>query len=153
MNHDLVIRFNRKLLVTETTEDSTANSRILQINYCHPKQIIVQHVVVNNEFEKEEMKMLRTGITADTLTSVDIRRIVRIAGTVIEIDEGVFYKNNSKHPFSKTVGKLIVFFHETIMKEKGSKILQQMTELFKNCLFGNTISKEIDCKYEFKTER
>ena len=110
MNHDLVKRFNRNIFVTETTEDSTANSRILQINYCHPKRIIVQHVVVNEEVEKEEMKMLRTGITTDTLTSVDIRRIVRIAGTVIEIDEGVLYKDNSKHPFSKTVGKLIVSF-------------------------------------------
>ena len=45
---------------------------------------------------------MRDGYIIDTLTSVDICEIVKIGGRVIEIYEGVIYRENFKiSPFKK----------------------------------------------------
>ena len=47
---------------------------------------------------------MRNGYIIDTLTSVDICEIVNIGGKVIEIYEGVFYRENFKiSPFRKVI--------------------------------------------------
>ena len=50
---------------------------------------------------------MRTGFIVDTLTSVDIQKIIEIGGKVIQIYEGVFYRENFKVcPFKKVIDKL-----------------------------------------------
>ena len=40
---------------------------------------------------------MRNGYITDTLTSVDISEIVKIGGKVVEIHEGVIYRENYKY--------------------------------------------------------
>ena len=47
---------------------------------------------------------MRNGYIIDTLTSVDIQEIVKIGGKVVEIYEGVIYRENFKvSPFRKVI--------------------------------------------------
>ena len=49
---------------------------------------------------------MRNGYIIDTLTSVDVQEIVKIGGKVIEIYEGVFYRESFKiSPFRKDIEK------------------------------------------------
>ena len=50
---------------------------------------------------------MRNGYNVDTLTSVDIEEIVRIGGKVIQIYEGVTYRENIKvSPLKKVFNNL-----------------------------------------------
>jgi len=50
---------------------------------------------------------MRNGYIIHTLTAVDIQEIVKIGGKVIEIYEGVIYRENVKiSPFRKVIEKL-----------------------------------------------
>ena len=50
---------------------------------------------------------MRNGYIIDTLTSVDIQEILKIGGKVIQIYEGVLYRENFKiSPFRKVIEKL-----------------------------------------------
>ena len=50
---------------------------------------------------------MRNGYIIQYLTSVDIQEIVKIVGKVIEIYEGVIYRENLKvSPFRKVIDKL-----------------------------------------------
>ena len=50
---------------------------------------------------------MRNGYNIDTLTTVDIQEIVKIGGKVMEIYEGVIYRENFKiSPFRKIMEKL-----------------------------------------------
>ena len=51
---------------------------------------------------------MRNGCIFDTLTSVDICEFVKIGGRVIEIQQGVVYRENFKiSPFRKVIEKTI----------------------------------------------
>ena len=53
---------------------------------------------------------MRDGYIIDTLTSVDIQKIVKNEGEVIEIYEGVVSQENSKiSTFSKSCGNVVCF--------------------------------------------
>ena len=88
MNDELVENFN--------TGNFTQGSAILKIKYYNPKNLIVQRLPVKEREKKIEINRMRNGYIIDTLTSVDIQEIVKIGGKVIEIYEGVIYKENSK---------------------------------------------------------
>ena len=50
---------------------------------------------------------MRNGYIFDTLSSVDIQEIVKIGGKVIDIYEGVIYRENFKvSPFRNVIDKL-----------------------------------------------
>ena len=52
---------------------------------------------------------MRNGYITQTLTTVDIQEIVKIGGKVIEIYEGVIYRETSKmNTFEKVIDKLLV---------------------------------------------
>ena len=92
MNKWLVHRFNNQTF--------TQGSAILKIKYYNPKNLIVQHLPIKEKEKKIEINRMRNGYIVDTLTSVDIQEIVKIGGEVIEIYEGVIYRENLKiNPF------------------------------------------------------
>ena len=50
---------------------------------------------------------MRNGYIIDTLTSIDIQEIIQIVGNLIEIYEGVIYRENFKiSPFRIVIEKL-----------------------------------------------
>ena len=57
--------------------------------------------------QKKEVDRMRNGYIIDTLTSVDLCEIANLRGKVIEIYEGVIYRENLKiSPFRKVIEKL-----------------------------------------------
>ena len=99
MNDELVEKFN--------SGNFTQGSAILKIKYYLPKNLIVQHLPVNERENKIEINRMRNGYIIDTLTSVDIQEIVKIGGKVIEVYEGVIYREIFKvSPFRKVIDKL-----------------------------------------------
>ena len=56
---------------------------------------------------KIEINRMRNGYNIDTVTSVDIQEIVKIGGKVVEIYEGVFYREKFKvSPCKKVIDKI-----------------------------------------------
>ena len=69
--------------------------------------MIFQHLPVKEKVKKIEIYRMRNGYILDTLTSVDIQENVKIGGKVIQIYEGVIYRENFNiPPFRKVIGKL-----------------------------------------------
>ena len=102
MNDELVEKFN--------TGNFTQGSAVLRNKYYNPKKLIVQHLPVREREKKIEMNPMRNGYIIDHLKSVDIQEIVKIGGKVIEIYEGVIYRENFKvSPFRKVIDNLFAF--------------------------------------------
>ena len=63
--------------------------------------------LLKKKSNKIEVNRLRNGYITDTLTSVDIQEIVKNGGKIIEIYEGVIYRENFKTPpFRKFIKEL-----------------------------------------------
>ena len=84
MSDELVEKFNTGVFIQ--------GSAILKIKYYNPKKIIVQHLPVKQKLKKNEVNPMRNGFVIDTLTSVDIREVVKIGDKVTEIYKGIIYR-------------------------------------------------------------
>ena len=94
MNDEFVKNFN--------IQTSTQGSAILKNKYYNPEKLIIQHIPVEECEKKIEINCTRNGFIFDTLTSVDSQELVKIGGKVVELFEGVFYRENFKvSPFKK----------------------------------------------------
>ena len=94
-------------LNNQTFNEDGEESAMLSIKYYNPPNLIFQHLPVKEKVKKIEVNRMRNGYIIDTLTSVDIQEIVKNGGKVIEIYEGVIYRENFKvSPFRKVIGKL-----------------------------------------------
>ena len=99
MNAELVEKFN--------TGKFNQRTAILKIKYYNPKNLILQHIPVKEKERKIEIDRMRNGYIIDYLTSVDIKKIVKIGGKIIEIYECAIYRENFKiSPFRKVIDKL-----------------------------------------------
>ena len=143
MNDELVEKFN--------SGNFTKGSAILKIKYFNPKILIVQHLPVEEREKKIEINRMRNGYIIDTLTSVDIQEIVKIGGKVIEIYEGVIYRENFKvSPFRKVIDKLFALRQK--YKDEGDDVMQLLVKLLMNSLYGENIRKDIEEKFACKSE-
>ena len=94
---------------------------------------------------------MRNGYIVDTLTSVDIFEIVKIGGKVIEIYEGVIYRENFKvSPFREVIEKLFALRQK--YKDEKNDLMQGLVKLNINSLYGVQIRKDINELYSFKSE-
>ena len=91
MNDIYVEAFNN-----QTFNEDGDQSAILTIKYYNPPDLIFQHLPVKEKVKKIEVNRMRNGKIIDTITSVDIQEIVKVGGQVIEIYEGVIYRENFK---------------------------------------------------------
>ena len=99
MNDIYVEAFNN-----QTFNEDGDESAILTIKYYNPPNLIFQHLPVKEKVKKIEVNRMRNGYIIDTLTSVDIQEIVKTGGRVIQIYEGVIYRENFKiSPFRKVI--------------------------------------------------
>ena len=94
---------------------------------------------------------MRNGYIIDTLTSVYICEIVKIGGKVIEIYEGVIYRENFKvSPFRKVIEKLFALRQK--YKDEKNDLMQGLVKLIMNSLYGVQITKDINESYSCKSE-
>ena len=143
MNKILVHRFNN--------QNFTQGSAILKIKYYNPKNLIVQHLPIKEKEKKIEINRMRNGYIIDTLTSVDIQEIVKIGGKVVEIYEGVIYRENFKiSPFRKVID--ILFKLRQKYKDENNDVMQLLVKLLMNSLYGEQIRKDIEEKFACKSE-
>ena len=143
MNKYLVHKFNNQTF--------NQGSAILKIKYYNPKNLIVQHLPVKEKEGKLEINRMRNGYIIDYLTSVDIQEIVKIGGKVIEIYEGVIYRENFKvSPFRKVID--ILFKLRQKYKDEGNDVMQLLVKLLMNSLYGEQIRKDIEEKFVCKSE-
>ena len=143
MNDELVNKFN--------TDNFNQGSAILKIKYYNPKNLIVQHLPVKEKEQKIEINRMRNGYIIDTLTSVDIQEIVKIGGKVIEICEGVIYRENFiVSPFRKVID--ILFKLRQKYKDEGNEVMQLLVKFLMNALYGEQIRKDIEEKLACKSE-
>ena len=144
MNDTLVEMFNNQTF--------TRGSATLKIKYYNPKNLIVQHIPIKGKEKKIEINRMRNGYIIDTLTSVDICEIVKIGGKVIEIYEGVIYRENFKvSPFRKVID--ILFKLRKKYKDENNDVMQILVKLLMNSLYGENIRKDTEeifaCKSEY----
>ena len=84
---------------------------------------------------------MRNGYITQVLTSVDIQEIVKIGGRVVEIYEGVIYKENFKiNPFEKVITKLFALREK--YKEENNDVMQLLVKLIMNALYGEFLRKD-----------
>ena len=88
MNNGLVEKFNNQTFIQ--------GSAFLKTKYYNPKNLIVLYIPIKKRANKMEVNRMRNGYIIDTLTSVDIQEIVKLGGKVVEIFEGVIYRENFK---------------------------------------------------------
>ena len=143
MNDELIEKFNNQTF--------TQGSAILKIKYYNPKNLIVQHLPVKDKVNKIEINRMRNGYIIDTLTSVDIQEIIKIGGKIIEIYEGVIYRENFKiSPFRKVID--ILFKLRQKYKDENNEVMQLLVKLLMNSLYGENIRKDIEEKFTCKSE-
>ena len=143
MNDELVNKFN--------TCNFNQGSAILKIKYYNPRDLIVQHLPIKELVNKMEINRMRNGYIVDTLTSVDIQEIVKIGSKVIQIFEGVIYRENFKvSPFRKVIDKLFALRQK--YKDENNDVMQLLVKLLMNSLYGENIRKDIEEKFVCKSE-
>ena len=146
MNKTYVEAFNN-----QTFNEDGDESGILTIKYYNPPDLIFQHLPVKEKVTKIEVNKMRNGYIIDTLTSVDICEIVKIGGKVIQIYEGVIYRENFKvSPFRKVIEKLFALNQK--YKDEKNDLMQGLVKLIMNSLYGVQIRKDINESYSCKSE-
>ena len=91
MNDVYVEAFNNKIFNQNGNE-----SAILTIKYYNLRDFKFQHLPVQEMFNKIKVNRMRNGYIIDPLASVEIQEIVKIGGKVVEIYDGVNYRENFK---------------------------------------------------------
>ena len=111
--------------------------------------VVLFVVSIKERVNKTEINRMRNGYILDTLTSVDIQQIVKIGGKVIEIFEGVIYRENFREcPFRKVIEKLFALRQK--YKDEGNDVMQLLVKLLMNSLYGENIRKDIEEKFARK---
>ena len=146
MNNVYVEAFNNQSFNQDGDE-----SAILRIKYYNHPNLIFQHLPVKEKVKNVEVNRMRNGYIIDTLTSVDICEIVKIGGKVVEIYEGVLYRENFKvSPFRKIIEKLFALRQK--YKDEHNDLMQGLAKLIMNSLYGVQIRKDIDQSYKCKSQ-
>ena len=143
MNDNLVEKFNNG-----NFNQGIAN---FENRYRNPPKLFVQHFPVKEKVKKIEVSRLGNGYILDILTNVDIHDIPIIGGKVVEIYEGVIYREKPKvSPFRKVIDKL--FALRSKYNDEGFVVLQLLVKLLMTSLYGEQICKDIQEKFAFKSD-
>ena len=111
----------------------------------------MQHIPIKENEKKIEINRMRNGYIIDTLTSVDIQETVKIGGKVIQIYEGVIYRESFKViPFRKVIGEFFALRQK--YKDKNNDVMPLLVKLLMNSLYGENIRKDIEEKFACKSE-
>ena len=146
MNNVYVEAFNN-----QTFNQDGDESAILRIKYYNPRNLLFSTLPVKEKVKNVEVNRMINGYIIDTLTSVDICEIVKIGGRVIEIYEGVLYRENFKiSAFRKVIEKLFALRQK--YKDEHNDLMQRLVKLIMNSLYGVQMGKDIDQYYKCKSQ-
>ena len=135
----------------QTFNEDGDESVILTIKYYNPPNLIFQRLPVKEKVKKIDVNRMRNGYIIDTLTSVDFQEIVKNGGKVIEIYQGVIYRDNFKvSPFRKVIEKLFALRKK--YKDEKNDLMQGLVKSIMNSLYGVQIRKDINESYSCKSE-
>ena len=126
----------------QTFNQDGDESAILRIKYYNPPNLIFQHLPVKEKVKNVEVNRMRNGYIIDVLTSVDICEIVKLGGKVVEIYEGVLYRENFKvSPFRKIIEKMFALRQK--YKDEHNDLMQGLVKLIMNSLYGFKYAKTL----------
>ena len=146
MNYVYLEAFN-----IQTHNQDGDESAILTIKYYNPLNLIFQHLPVKERVKNIGVNRMRNGYIIDTLISVDIQEIVKIGGKMIEIYEGVIYRENFKiSPFRKIIDKVIALRRK--YEAEHNDLMQSLVKLIMNSLDCVQIRRASDESYKCKSE-
>ena len=104
MNESICSLFN------SGTWNGLNRSALLTVKYNNPENLVFQHLPVSETIENpyqnnrlEEINRMKNGIIIYTLTSVDIVKIVKYGGIILEVFEGFFCLNVEYNPYTDYV--------------------------------------------------
>ena len=127
MKKELMKKFN--------TLNFTQGSAFLKKNSSTPRDLVVQHLLVTDKKKEIEINRTRNGYNLDYLTSVDLCEIVKNGGKVIEIYEGVIYREIFKVcPFRRIIDKLFALRQKN--KDVRNEVMQLIVKLIMCSLYG-----------------
>ena len=94
---------------------------------------------------------MRIGYIIDTLTSFDIQENVRIGGKVVQIYEGVIYRENFKvYTHRQVIEKLFALGQK--YEDEGKAVMQLLVKLLMITLYDVQIRKDIEENFACKSE-
>ena len=130
-------------------QDGNENANLQVKNYSL-LDLIYQHLPIKAKVKNIEINPMRNGYIVYVLTSVDIHKIVKIGGRVIQIFEGVIYRQNFKiSPIRKVIEKVVALRQN--YKNKFNDLFQGLVELILNSLYGVQIRKDIMTFYKCRS--
>ena len=104
-------------------------SALLTVKYHNPENLVFQHLPVKEKTENpyknnrlEENNRMRTGITKNNLTSIDIVEIVKYGGIILEVYESFFCYILEYNPYTEFVTDM--FENRDLFKSQGKDLLQ-----------------------------
>ena len=124
----------------------------MKIKYYNAKNLIVQHLAVTESGSKIEINRMRNGYFIQTSTTVDFQDFVKICCKVIEIYEGVIYRENFKMSLFKNVIDIIFELRRKFKKKENYDVMQLLVKMIKNSLYGELARKDISESYDCKSE-
>ena len=146
MNTTFVDAFNNQTFNEDGDESAT-----LTIKYYNVPDLIFQHLPIKEKVKKIEVNRMRNGYIIDLLTSVDIQEIVKIGGKVVEIYEGVIYRETFRlSPFRRVLEKLFALRQK--YKDEKKDLMQGLVKLIMNSLFGVQLCRDNNESYYCKSE-
>ena len=132
MDDELVLKFNN--------DKFTKRSATFKMKYYNPKSLIGQHLPVKEREKKFEINPMRSGYFIDHLIFADNQEIVKIGGKVVEIYEGVIYRDNFKiTPFRRVIDNLFALRQH--YKDENNEVMQILENLLLNSLYGRIYEK------------
>ena len=140
-----------KAFNNQTFNEDGNESAILRIKYHNPPNLIFQHLPVKEKFKNGESNRMRKGYIIDILKSVDICEIIKTGARVVEIYEGIIYKENFKVSlFRKVIERLFALRQK--YKDEHNDLMQGLVKLIMNSLYGVQIRKDSDQSYKCKSQ-
>ena len=124
---------------------------MIKIKYSNPPDLIFEHLPVKEKVRNIEVNRMKNGYIIDTLTRIDIQEFVRIGGKVIQIYEGVIYRENFKISPSRKVREKLFDLRQKY-KDDHNDLMQNLVKIIMNTLNGVQISKDINETYKCKSE-
>ena len=114
----------------QTFNQDGYESAILKIKYYNPHQpdLIFHHLTVKEKVENKEVNRLRNGYKIDTIASVDICEINKIAGKVIQNYEAVISRENSKTGLFRKIIEKVFAARQKYTDEKND-LMQRSVKL------------------------
>ena len=83
---------------------------------------------------------MRNGYITEVSTTIDIKEIVKIGGIVLQINEGVIYREKFRiNPFKKVIDNLFALRQK--YKDENNEVMQLLVKLIMNALYGEFLPK------------